>query len=589
MKAPMPMLTALPTDRGQPLNLSDFDTLTKGLDYAATCETGFSYYSARAELKSTLSYKEVREQAIEMAKRLVPFAEKNARIGLCATTSPEFAVFFFACQYAGLIPAPLPLPVTLGGRSSYERQLQRMADTGDFHAVFTPNSMEPIISAAMNDHDTPVMTFEDVLLLPKGDELRPFGPDENCYIQYSSGSSSSPKGIIGTQKSVTSNCKVIVRDGLKTNEQDRGACWLPMYHDMGLIGCMLAPMMSQMSADFMDPQDFTRRPISWLKLISQNRCTMTYSPTFGYELCVRRWRKDADLDLSSWRIAGIGGDMVRPEPLTEFYNVFGEMGFNEGAFVPSYGLAETTLAATFSPLGQGLKKHTIDMSRYERTNEAFDVSDVTQSDHIRTFVACGTVLPGHEIEVRDFDGTVLGERKAGRICLRGPSVSPGYFRNQQATEASFSADGWLDTGDLGYWLDDQIVVTGRYKDLILWHGRNIWPQDLEWAAQAAAPHRCGRACAFSIGGAGDNKTIMLLIESRTRDEGLLTEIHTAVSAAIRLEVGVPVKLQLVPRGTMIMTSSGKLSRARVKEKFLTGAIIDLQASEPLKVVASDAG
>ncbi len=583
------MLQALPTDRGHPLRPSDFDTLTNGLDYAARCETGFNYYSARGELKSTLSFSELREQAIDMAKRLVPFAEKDARIGLCATTSPEFAILFFACQYAGLVPAPLPLPVTLGGRSSYERQLQRMADTGDFHAILTPSSMEAIISAAMNDHDTPVLTFEDIKDLPSGNDLRPHGPDELCYIQYSSGSSSSPKGVIGTQKSVTSNCKAIVQHGLKTNEQDRGACWLPMYHDMGLIGCMLAPMMSQMTADFLDPQDFTRRPITWLRLISDNRCTMTYAPTFGYELCVRRWRDDADLDLSSWRIAGIGGDMVRPEPLTEFSNLFGKMGFSEGAFVPSYGLAETTLAATFTPLGQGLKRHTIDMTRYERTNEAVEASDITSTDHSRTFVACGTVLPDHEVEIRDFDGQKLGEKKAGRIFLKGPSVSPGYFRNQQATEASFSPDGWLDTGDLGYWLDDQLIVTGRYKDLILWHGRNIWPQDLEWAAQAAAPHRCGRACAFSIGGAGDNKTIMLLLECRTRDENLLSEIHTAVSAAIRLEVGVPVQLQLVPRGSMIITSSGKLSRARVKEKFLGGGIIDLQAAEPLKVVTTDAG
>ncbi len=583
------MLKALPTDRGRSLIPGEFDTLTSALDYAAGCKTGFDYYTARAELKSVLSYADLREQAIDMAKRLVPFAEKNARIGLCATTSPEFAILFFACQYAGLVPAPLPLPVTLGGRSSYERQLQRMADTGDFHAILTPSSMEAIISAALNDHDTPVMTFDDVLELPAGDDVRPFGADELCYIQYSSGSSSSPKGIIGTQKSVTSNCKAIIQHGLKHNPTDRGACWLPMYHDMGLIGCLLSPMMSQMTADFMDPQDFTRRPISWLKLISENRCTMTYSPTFGYELCVRRWRDDAELDLSCLRIAGIGGDMVRPEPLTEFSNLFADMGFDKTAFMPSYGLAETTLAATFNPLGQGLKEHTIDMDRYERTNEAVEVSDVTQADHKRTFVACGASLPGHEIEIRDFDGTVLGEKKAGRICLRGPSVSPGYFRNQQATEASFSSDGWLDTGDLGYWLDGQVVVTGRYKDLILWHGRNIWPQDLEWAAQAAAPHRCGRACAFSIGGAGDDKTIMLLLECRTRDKNLLSEIHNAVSAAIRLEVGVPVKLQLVPRGSMIMTSSGKLSRARVKDKFQSGSIIDLQAAEPLKVVSRDAG
>ncbi len=583
------MIFPTPTERGRPLIRSEFGTLTDGLDYAATCQTGLNYYSARGGITHAMPYAELREKAIDVAKRLVPFAEKNARIGLIATTTPEFAILFFACQYAGLVPAPLPLPVTLGGRSSYERQLQRMADTGDFDAIFTSQSMENIVSAAMNDHDTPVMTFEDVFAMPSGDKLRPFGPGEQCYIQYSSGSSSSPKGVIGTQKSVTSNCRGITQDGLRTEETDRGACWLPMYHDMGLIGCLLAPMMSQMTADYIDPQDFTRRPITWLKLISENRCTMTYSPTFGYELCVRRWRNDAEIDLSSIRIAGIGGDMVRPEPLTEFADTFAPFGFSEAAFMPSYGLAETTLAATFNLLGQGLRKHTIDMTRYERTGEAVNASELIENEHQRTFVACGRVLPDHEVEIRDFDGAVLGQKQMGRICLRGPSVSPGYFRNSQATEASFSPDGWLDTGDLGYWLDDELVVTGRYKDLILWHGRNIWPQDLEWAAQAAAPHRCGRACAFATGGAGDNKQIMLLLECRTRDPQLLAEIHTAVSAAIRLEVGVPVQLQLVPRGSMIMTSSGKLSRARVKEKFLAGGIIDLQDQTPFSVVSEAAG
>ncbi|WP_418151921.1 AMP-binding protein [Litorimonas sp. RW-G-Af-16] len=445
------------------------------------------------------------------------------------------------------------------------------------------------MSSALNDQAIPVLTFEELNDLPKGDALRPFGPDDLCYIQYSSGSSSSPKGILGTQKSVSANCHGITSFGMEMTDNDRGTSWLPLYHDMGLIGFLLAPMASQMSVDYIDPQDFTRRPITWLQLISDHKGTMSYSPTFGYELCVRRWRDDRELDLSSWRAAGIGGDMVRPEPLTEFEELFGKMGFEKGAFKPSYGLAETTLAATFAPMGQGLLKDTIDMERYERTSEAIPATDITPKEHQRTFVACGLVLPDHEIEIRDFDDKVLSGRSVGRICLKGPSVSPGYFRNKQATEAAFGADGWLDTGDLGYWLDDQLVVTGRFKDLILWHGRNIWPQDIEWAAQAAAPHRCGRACAFAIGGAGDEKEVMLLLECRTRDPQLLDEIYKAVMAAIRLEVGVPVRLQLVPRGTMIITSSGKLSRARVKDKYLKGAILDLQAEDNLSVVAADAG
>jgi len=576
-----------PTHRGQDIRHADFETLCAALDYAATCKTGFNYFDGKANLKTALPYSELREKAVELAKRLVPFAEKNSRIGLAAVSTPEFAVMFMACQYAGLVPAPLPLPVTLGGRSSYERQLQRMADTGDFHALFCPSSMEPIMSSALNDQAIPVMTFEEVNELPQGEILRPFMADDLCYIQYSSGSSSSPKGIIGTQSSVSANCHGITKHGMDMDYNDRGTSWLPLYHDMGLIGFMLAPMMSQLSVDYIDPQDFTRRPITWLQLISDHKGTLSYSPTFGYELCVRRWRNDRELDLSSWRAAGIGGDMVRPEPLTEFQELFGTMGFAEGAFKPSYGLAETTLAATFAPTGQGLLKHTIDMERYERTSEAVEATKFTKSEHKRTFVACGLVLPHHEIEIRDFDNNVLSGNSVGRICLKGPSVSPGYFQNTQATEAAFSSDGWLDTGDLGYWLEDQLVVTGRFKDLILWHGRNIWPQDIEWAAQAAAPHRCGRACAFAIGGAGDEKEVMLLLECRTRDPQLLDEIYKAVMAAIRLEVGVPVKLQLVPRGTMIITSSGKLSRARVKDKYVKGEILDLQAESPITVVSSE--
>ena len=583
------MIQPTPTSRGRALRHGDFSTLCDALDYAAGCETGFNYFDGKANLKTVLPYAQLRERAQSLAKRLVLFAEKDARIGLAAVSTPEFAIIFMACQYAGLVPAPLPLPVTLGGRSSYERQLQRMADTGDFHALFCPASMEPIMSSALNDQAIPVMTFDQLHELAEGSELRPFGPDDLCYIQYSSGSSSSPKGIIGTQASVSANCHGIAKYGLEVIESDRCTSWLPLYHDMGLIGFMLTPMMTQITVDFVDPQDFTRRPITWLQLISDHKGTLSYSPTFGYELCVRRWRNDRELDLSSWRAAGIGGDMVRPEPLTEFENLFGTMGFSTGAFTPSYGLAETTLAATFAPMGQGLLKHTIDMERYERTSEAIEATELTKPEHRRTFVACGKVLPDHTIEIRDFDDNVLQGNKVGRICLKGPSVSPGYFRNSQATEASFSSDGWLDTGDLGYWLEDQVVVTGRFKDLILWHGRNIWPQDIEWAAQAAAPHRCGRACSFAMGGIGDEKEVMLLLECRTRDLKLLDEIYKAVMAAIRLEVGVPVKLQLVPRGTMIITSSGKLSRARVKDKYLKGEIIDLQAQTPLSVVSSEAG
>lgn len=584
------MNSPTPTARIQPYIPGRFDTLVEGLEYAADGESGFNFFTGRGELKSVLTFTELRDLAKEMAYRLVGITDKGDRIGICAVTGPDFAVMFFACQYAGLIPAPLPLPVTLGGRGSYERQLQRMADTGDFSALLTPKSMENIMSSALNDHDVPVISFEDVVLLPKQDFLRPHKADGPCYIQYSSGSSSSPKGVIGTQATVTANCfGQIGEGGLQITENDRCTSWLPLYHDMGLIGFMITPVMSQMSVDYLDPQDFTRRPLTWLKLISDYGGTLSFSPTFGFELCVRRWREDRKLDLSTWRGAGIGGDMVQPEPLKAFVDTFGKFGFELEDFVPSYGLAEITLAATFSPPRQGLLEDTVDMERLERTGDATQANDLTPVENRRTFIACGKIIPGHIMEIRSMEGEILGERRVGRICLKGPSVTPGYFHNALATQAAFTEDGFLDTGDLGYWLGDQVVVTGRFKDLILWHGRNIWPQDIEWAAQAAATSRCGRACSFAVGGSGDEKEIILLLECRTRDAKLLTEIHAVVSSAIRLEIGAPVTLILVPRGSMVVTSSGKLSRARVREKFLKGAIINLQSDEPMKIVEATKG
>ena len=584
------MIAPTSSESGQPFVAGHFQTLIEGLEYAAQGDAGFNFYTGKGKLKARLTYTELRDRAIIAAKRLVSITESGDRIGICAVTNAEFTILFFACQYAGLIPAPLPLPVTLGGRGSYERQLQRMADTGDFAALLAPASMENIVSSALNDNDIPVINFEDVDKLPMNDILRPHSVDGPCYIQYSSGSSSSPKGIIGMQKTVVANSIGISgAEGLNVRKKDRCTSWLPMYHDMGLIGFMIVPMMCQMSVDYIDPQDFTRRPITWLQLISQNRGTLSFSPTFGYDLCVRRWRRDRELDLSCWRAAGIGGDMVQPEPLKAFADTFTDSGFLTSAFTPSYGLAEITLAATFSPEGQGLLEDTIDIDRLERTGDAVQITDITPAKHKRTFIACGKILPDHKLEVRSLEGEIQGERKVGRICLQGPSITPGYFHNALATQAAFTDDGWLDTGDLGYWLDDQIVVTGRFKDLILWHGRNIWPQDIEWAAQAAAPSRCGRACAFAVGGSGDEKEIILLLECRTRDEALLAEIHGTVSSAIRLEIGAPVTLILVPRGSMIVTSSGKLSRARVREKFIKNAILDLQADVTLRLVDEHRG
>ena len=571
------MTVATPTQSDIPLRLGNFNTLTDALDYAATGQSGLNIYASNARLNESLPYSQLRAQAMQMAKRLVPLAPKNTLIGLIAQTSANFVRTFFACQYAGLVPVPMPMPTTMGGKETYLHQISQMCETAKVSALFAPERLLEMLGETLDGLGIPLLNMAAPDLPAPAGDIRPHGKDDLCYIQYSSGSTNDPKGVIGSQHSVTSNCSAIIAHGLQVREGDRAVSWLPLYHDMGLIGFMIAPMMSQLSLDLMAPSDFARRPLTWLELISRNKGTLSYSPSFGFELCVKRWRNDKNFDLSSWRVAGIGGDMVRADALSSFAENFSAHGFSEKSFVPSYGMAEATLAITFTPLGQGAIPDPVDNDRLRRTGDALPASDITQDTAKRNFMLCGKVLPDHELEVRDENGRKLASRKVGRIFVRGPSITPGYYLNEAATRATISEDGWLETGDLGYLLDGQIVITGRSKDLILAHGRNIWPQDLEWAVEGAVTARIGRTAAFPVESENGTDEIVLLVECRSRNRENLIQLHAEASAAARLAANASVRIGLVPLSSLIVTSSGKISRARARQKFVGGGFEDLIA------------
>ena len=573
------MADRTPIESGLALRRGDFATLTDALDYAAQGATGLNFYCPNGQLKTSMTYAALREESVALAKRFAGLAPKNALIGLVAETSVAFARAFYACQYAGLVAVPVPMPAAMGGRESYIHQLRQMLGGAKVEALLAPEHLTEMAAEALGPIDVPVFDMADPVF-PIGAAggqvgVRPFSPDDLCYIQYSSGSTNDPKGVIGSQASVTANCEAIITHGLQVREGDRAVSWLPLYHDMGLIGFFVAPMMAQLSVDLLAPSSFARRPLTWLTLISENRGTLSYSPTFGYELCVKRWRNDRALDLSSWRAAGIGGDMVRGDALDAFYEIFRDHKFSDKAFVPSYGMAEATLALAFAPLGEGAVSDEVDNDRLRRSGEAVPASDITQSAARRTFMLCGKVLPGHELEVRGKTGEALGDRKVGDICVRGPSITPGYYLNEEATRGSFSADGWLLTGDLGYMLNGQIVITGRSKDLILAHGRNIWPQDLEWAVEGAVTGRIGRTAAFPVTNETGVDEIVLLVECRSRKPENLSKLHAEASAAARLAANSPVHVGLVPLSSLIVTSSGKISRARARQKYVGGGFEDL--------------
>ncbi|MEM9669538.1 MAG: fatty acyl-AMP ligase [Pseudomonadota bacterium] len=569
------MIDRTPTASGLDLRLGDFSTIIDALDYAAKGVSGLNFYTATGAISASLPYRALREEAMELAKELAAFAPRNALIGLLAESSPAFVRLFFACQYAGLVPVPMPMPTAMGGRESFGHQIRQMASTAEIFAMFAPEKLVDMIGEAVGPVGIPYFDMADPKLNCGKSELRPHSAGDLCYIQYSSGSTNDPKGVIGTQATVTANCEAIIHHGLQVRENDRAVSWLPLYHDMGLIGFLIAPMMSQISLDLMEPSSFARRPITWLDIISKNKGTLSYSPSFGFELCVRRWRDDREFDLSSWRAAGIGGDMVRSDALDAFAKTFKPHGFSEKSFVPSYGMAEATLAISFAPLGQGARPDCIDNDRLRRSGEAIPASDITHTGSRRTFMLCGEVLPGHELEVRDDHERALGDRQVGRICVRGPSVTPGYYRNEEATKTAFTEDGWLDTGDLGYSLNGQIVITGRSKDLILSNGRNIWPQDLEWAVEGAVSGRIGRTAAFPVNNEDGTDEIVILVECRSRNPENLTRIHAEATAAARSAANTSVDVRLVPLSSLIVTSSGKISRARARQKYVGGGFENL--------------
>jgi fatty-acyl-CoA synthase len=566
-----------------PQQLGGFKTIADGLDYAARGVTGLNFYGGRGALSEVLTYADLRRRALSTARKLLSLGLKRGdRVAVVAETGGDFMAVFFGCQYAGLVPCPVPYSMYIGGRDAYVERIAGMFRAAHVSAAITTEDLKDHIreGAALADVAT-VFSHAELAACPESlTRLEGFGPDDVAYIQYSSGSTSSPKGVLIMQRSIMANADGILRHGLKVRAGDRAFSWLPLYHDMGLVGFCLAPMMGQVTVDYLPTTAFARRPTLWLKLMSENRSTISYSPTFGYELAGRRINGDAiTLDLSHWRAAGIGGDMVRAEVLQDFAKSLSLAGFNPRAFVPSYGMAESTLAISFSDVDSPIKIDTVDLTALKSKQRAIPVK--SGAERTRGFVVCGAALPSHIIEVRDDKGRALAEREVGRIFVKGPSIMAGYFKAEEATAQALGNDGFLDTGDMGYLLNGEIVITGRAKDLILHNGRNIWPQDIEWAAETITPLKSGDVAAFAVEGADGDDEVVVLVECKLSDPLQQEELRKSVHMKVTQTAGVDCTIVLVPPRSLPFTSSGKLSRAGARDRYLAGDIAEV-AVDPAK-------
>ena len=557
-----------------PLRNADFGTITEALEYAAEGASGFNFYDGRGDLSAVLSYRTLRDEAQTLARRLLSLGcKRGSRVAIIAETEPMFHRFFFACHYAGYVPVALPAGFQLGARQAYVEQLERMLDSCGADIAVAPEAYIGFLRQAVERLDVlKAGTPEEFDCLPELDvALEPLGPDETAYLQYTSGSTRFPRGVEISQRTVLSNLRDIAVF-LSITHQDRMVAWLPLYHDMGLVGFVLLPVACQLSADYISPRTFAMRPRLWLKLISQNRGTLSCAPPFGYALCAKRLRlTDQDrYDLSSWRIAAVGAERIHPEPLRQFAHVLKPAKFNEKAFVACYGMAECALAVSFAPLGGGIDAIKVDKNLIttEGRVKVLPEDSTVASEDVLTFVDCGEILPSFEMAIRDDAGRDLGDNQCGRIYLRGASVMKGYFQNPEVTAEVMAPDGWFDTGDIGYRVGSHVVVTARRKDVIIVNGRNIWPHDLEYLAESLPGVRFGNVSAFSFTDELDADQVVMVVESRETNPAKARSLVNELRALINVHFGINCLIDLVPPRTLPRTSSGKLSRSKAKQDFL---------------------
>jgi fatty-acyl-CoA synthase len=571
-KATMENLAPTPTDDSLPRRYSDFETLGEALDYAAGGLRGLNFHDARGTLINPYPYARLRDDARAAAFRMIAEGVKPGdRIALIAETGPEFAALFFGAVYAGAWPVPLPLPTSFGGRDAYVDQLQVQLASCDPTTLFYPRELAAMAEDAARAANVRPIAWEDFAETDAAPvALPPASPDDIAYLQYSSGSTRFPHGVAVTHRALLSNLAAH-SIGMKVRDGDRCVSWLPWYHDMGLVGCLLSPVANQVSTDYLKTEDFARRPLAWLDLISRNPgTTLSYSPTFGYDICARRMssqtRASDRFDLSRWRVAGNGADMIRPDVMQSFVDAFADAGFQASAFLPSYGLAEATLAVSIMPPGEGIVVELVEETELSGGDRGAD-----RPQRFRAIVNCGKPALGMTIEIRDEDGAPLPDRAIGKVWCAGPSVMTGYFRDPEATAACL-VDGWLDTGDMGYLSDGYIYIVGRAKDMIIINGKNHWPQDIEWAVEQLPGFKAGDIAAFAITTPGGEETPAVLVQCRTSDAAERTRLRDEIRDRVRSITGMNCVVELVPPRTLPRTSSGKLSRAKARNLYLSGEI-----------------
>lgn len=495
---------------------------------------------------------------------------KGDRAGLIVVEPEDFVLTFLAMFRIGVVPVPLYPPLSLGNLDAYANRTAKVLTSAEAKVLIASASLQNILWSQVDKVPTVerLVRAEELATATGEPDYPDIEPDDIAFLQYTSGSTSDPKGVMVTHRCLVANCEGIIEHGLQLDpaKGDKGVSWLPLYHDMGLIGFVIAPILYGIPIVYIPTLSFVKRPSIWLETIHRHRGTCSFAPNFAYALVARRAKAEelARWDLSCVKALGCGAEPIHPDTMRTFTDLFSEhCDLPTQALLPAYGMAEATLAISLKPVDEGMVTRRVHSEAFQ---ERGTVEPPTGDDPIEEHVACGVPFPGHEVVVMDDNDQILPEGQQGELCLKGPSVTPGYFKNPEATARSFR-DGWLHTGDLGYLMDGQIYVTGRVKDLIILNGRNVHPQAVEWAAAEVEGVRKGNVVAFARPGA-HSEELVIALETRSNDhDGLAKNVRQIVHRELALNVA---EVLCLEPGTLPKTSSGKLQRAKTRSQYLNG-------------------
>jgi len=505
--------------------------------------------------------------------------QKGDRLAVVVAEPHEFVLSFLGAVMAGIVPVPIYPRASFKAKNAYVETVAHIVAAAGARMLLTMQSTESVIAEVLQ-HGTKLERLLVVEPLFAGEApasvtLPEIAPSDLCFLQFTSGSTSLPKGVVVTHDNLVQNAHAFLGPGgLDRRESDIAITWLPLFHDMGLIGFVLGTILHDIPTVLLPTESFARRPTMWMEAMSTYGGTITFAPNFAYGLAVKRCRdKDLEgLDLSKIRIAGCGAEPINAQVLRGFAERFASVGFKPEALMPCYGMAEATLAISFHRHGTPMITDRVDATAMQQGRaQALDngsASSAGASKDVLEVVACGPEFPGHEIRIVSDDGRVLPEREVGEIITRGPSVTGSYYRNPEISAQTYR-DGWLHTGDLGYLANGNVYVCGRIKDLIIIRGANFYPQDIEWAVADVPGVRRDNVVAFSVMQGGEER-LVIAAEGNSSDAA---ELRGAIARRVNESAGLTAAhVAVVKVGSLPKTSSGKVQRRRTKQLFEQGLL-----------------